>query len=227
MTNSTASVVPPQPDRLQERVWYVIVLIALVAAAWFLACLDWPLIWQAWPLLLQGLGVSFALTGVSIMGGLVLGAALAAGRLSRFAVARYLSLAFIETVRATPQLMVIFWIYFTYPAAAGHAMDAWTGAAVALTLIAGAYLAEVIRGGLLSIPRVQTESGTLLGLSPSRIFLFILLPQACRNMLPALIGTVIAMFKTTSLVYVIGLVDFFRAVMIINNADSTRQCIEI
>ncbi len=134
MTHSTASVVPPQPDRLQERVWYVIVLIALVAAAWFLACLDWPLIWQAWPLLLQGLGVSFALTGVSIMGGLVLGAALAAGRLSRFAVARYLSLAFIETVRATPQLMVIFWIYFTYPAAAGHAMDAWTGAAVHLKL---------------------------------------------------------------------------------------------
>jgi polar amino acid transport system permease protein len=107
----------------------------------------------------------------------------------------------------------------SYPALTGHAINSWIGAAVALTLIAAAFLAEVIRGGLLSIPHVQRESSTLLGLSRTQTFLFILLPQACRNMLPALIATIIMMFKTTSLVFVIGLIDFFRAVMIVNNRE--------
>jgi polar amino acid transport system permease protein len=154
-----------------------------------------------------------------MLGGFLLGAVLAGMRLSRFRTVRYLSLSFVEIVRATPQLMVIFWIYLSFPALTGHAMNAWMAAAVALSLIASAYLAEVIRGGLFSIPIEQKETAALLGLSSMQVFVFVLMPQACRNMLPALIATTIMMFKTTSLVFVIGLVDFFRAAMIVNNRE--------
>ena len=214
-----ASVPPVSSDLWEKRAWWATVAIAVAVVAWLVSKLDWALVWSASPLLLQGLRVSVALTVVSVSGGLVLGALLASARMSRLAPMRYASLAFTEVIRATPQLMVIFWIYFTYPAVTGHNLNVWMGAAVALTLIASAYLSEVIRGGLLSIPQVQRESATLLGLSRSEIFIFVLLPQACRNMLPALIGTIIAMFKTTSLVFVIGLVDFFKAVMIVNNRE--------
>jgi polar amino acid transport system permease protein len=122
-------------------------------------------------------------------------------------------------VRSTPQIMVIFWIYFTYPALTGQSLSAWTGAAVALTLIAGAYLAEVVRGGLLSIPTIQAESAEVMGLTRFQIFVFVLLPQACRNMIPAFIATLVMMFKTSSLVYVIGVVDLFRAVILVNSRE--------
>ena len=106
---------------------------------------------------------------------------------------------------------MIFGTPAAYPVFAGHNMSPWTGAVVSLTMIASAYLAEVVRGGLLSVPKIQSESATVIGLSRTQTFICVLLPQACRNMLPAFITTLVTSFKVTSLVYVIGLIDFFRA----------------
>jgi His/Glu/Gln/Arg/opine family amino acid ABC transporter permease subunit len=181
--------------------------------------LDWALVWRISPFLWKGLGVSCAMTGISIGAGLPLGVVLAAARISGIAPLRWLAVSIIEIVRATPQIMVIFWIYFSYPALTGRSLSAWTGAAVALSLIAGAYLSEVVRGGLISITTVQAESAAVMGLSQLQIFVFVLLPQACRNMLPAFIATIVMMFKTSSLVYVIGVVDLFRAVILVNSRE--------
>ena len=217
--SSLAPALAAPPERRHERVWYALLALAAVASLWGMAKLDWALVWRVSPFLWKGLGVSFAMTGISIGAGLPLGILLAAGRMSRWAALRWPSVALIESVRATPQIMVIFWIYFSYPAVTGEQMSSWSGCAAALTLISGAYLAEVVRGGLLSIPSVQAESAEVMGLGRLATFIFVLLPQACRNMLPAFITTIVMMFKTSSLVYVIGVVDLFRAVILINNRE--------
>jgi ABC-type amino acid transport system permease subunit len=105
------------------------------------------------------------------------------------------------------------------PAFTGHKVPAWTAAIASLSLIAASYLAEVVRAGLASVPRIQIESGLATGLSRAQILLEIVLPQALRNMLPALIATIVMMFKITSLIYVVGITDFFRAVILINNRE--------
>jgi ABC-type amino acid transport system permease subunit len=77
----------------------------------------------------------------------------------------------------------------------------------------------VIRAGLASVPPVQRESAYAAGLTPAQSFVFVVLPQGLRNMLPALVAHLVMMFKITSLVYVIGLIDFFRAVILVNNRE--------
>ena len=124
----------------------------------------------------------------------------------------------IEAVRSTPELMIIFWVYFTAPMLIGNEVTTWQAAIGSLSVIAAAYLAEVIRAGLYSIPRGQGEAGAATGLSSTQVFRYIILPQALRNMLPAVIAQLVGLFKTTSLVYAIGLVEFFRSVSITNNA---------
>ncbi|HEX4892142.1 MAG TPA: ABC transporter permease subunit, partial [Hyphomicrobiaceae bacterium] len=108
---------------------------------------------------------------------------------------------------------------FAVPALTGSKVPAWTAAIVSLSLIAAAYLAEVIRAGIGSVPKIQVESGLVTGLTRSQILLSIVLPQAVRNMLPALLATLVMMFKITSLIYVVGITDFFRAVILINNRE--------
>src|SRR3546814_2038607 len=81
-----------------------------------------------------------------------------------------------------------------------------------------AHLAEVVRGGLVSVPQGQWDAALAIGLSPGQALLRVVLPQALRNMLPALVAQLVSLFKTTSLAYVVGVVEFFRAVSIVNNA---------
>lgn len=204
-------------DRRQAVVWWVFVVAVCGFLAWKLADLNWGLVWRISPLLLQGFGVTCLLTLVSVVLGMLIGVVLAGARMSRLALVRWPAIVYIETIRATPQLMVIFWIFFSYPVLTGQRMTPWTGATVSLTMIASAYLAEVVRGGLLSVPRIQSESAAVIGLTPVQAFIYVLLPQACRNMLPAFVTTLVASFKTTSLVWVIGMIDFFRAATLINN----------
>src|SRR4051812_46288406 len=151
-------------ERRQDRLWYGLLAVAVAASIWGMSKLDWALVWRVSPFLWKGLAVSFAMTGISIVAGLPLGILLAAGRMSRRAILRWPAPAIIEVGRATPPIMGIFWIYFPYPAVTGEQMSSWSGCAAALTLISGAYLAEVVRGGLLSIPPVQAESAEVIGL---------------------------------------------------------------
>jgi His/Glu/Gln/Arg/opine family amino acid ABC transporter permease subunit len=207
------------PLAVKEWLWRLGVLIAITAFAWYSRGAGWDVVWTAMPMLLRGIWVSFLLTAVSVAGGIVGGALLAVARTSGPFGVRHIATAFIEIVRAVPQLMVIFWIFFTWPALTGQGMSPWGAAYISLSMIAAAYLAEVIRAGLNSIPIIQKESAFATGLSSSQAFLRVILPQALRNMLPALIATFILMFKVTSLVYVIGIIDFFRAVIIVNNRE--------
>src|SRR3546814_6816617 len=93
----------------------------------------------------------------------------------------------IELVRATPELLVVFWLFFGLPAVTGKAVSGWTAAVAALSVIAAAHLAEVVRGGLVSVPEGQWDAARAIGLNPRQALLRVVLPQPLRNMLPALL----------------------------------------
>ena len=220
---STAPVLPP-PTRLEERLlpwfWYATLIGTVGVLVWIVRDHQWHVVWRSLPFLLEGLGVSWALTLISVGIGMVVGTVLAAARMRGPAGVRHAAVFVIEVVRAIPQLMVIFWVFFTYPAiTGGQSLSAWTAAVVSLSAIASAYLAEVIRAGISSVPIVQSESARVTGLTPLQGFVHVVLPQGLRNMLPALIAHFVMMFKITSLVYVIGIIDFFRAIILVNNRD--------
>ena len=121
-------------------------------------------------------------------------------------------------MRGVPLILVIFWFYqvildFIFKVEI-HAF--WAGT-IALTFFFGAYIAETVRGGIENIPPGQVEAAKASGLSYFQTMRKIVLPQALKQMLPALVGMFIAAFKDTSLVYIIGVMDLTRAAYAINN----------
>ncbi|MGH7079527.1 MAG: amino acid ABC transporter permease [Acetobacteraceae bacterium] len=204
--------------RREACIWWAGVVIVLALTASRVARLHWALIAPSWLFLLDALGRSWLLAVISITAGSALAFPLAMARVYGPGGVRQAAIALIEGVRATPELMIVFWVYFTFPLVLGSEVSAWNAAEGSLVVIAAAYLAEVIRAGLYSVPAGQIEAGLSSGLSRLQVFISIVFPQALRNMVPALIAQLVALFKTTSLVYAIGVMDFFRAVSVTGNA---------
>lgn len=163
---------------------------------------------ETWKLSLAAFGTSFAL-----------GVLLAVGRLAGKPYWRYPALLTIELFRALPLLMVIFWFYFMFPALVGLHPSPYVSGILALTVCNGAYFAEIVSAGIIAIPRGQREAALSSGLSFVQTMLYVVLPQALRNMIPPLLSQFVYLFKSTSLVYIIGVVEFFRAATIVNNRE--------
>ncbi len=149
------------------------------------------------------------LTVVGIIGSFPIGVALALGRRSSLPVISGFCTIYIETVRGVPLITVLFMTQLLVPLVdPGLAeMPNAIRAMVAVVLFSAAYLAENVRGGLQSVPHGQEEAARALGLSGLQITLHITLPQALRAVIPALVGQFISLFKDTSLVAVVGLLD--------------------
>ena len=139
-----------------------------------------------------------------------LGVLLALGRRSSLPAIRVVCVAYIELIRGVPLITVLFFgafmLGFILPPGS-EAPSLTTRALFAFVLFTAAYVAEIVRGGLQSVPREQTEAAQALGLSPFKTTRLIVLPQALRAVIPALVGQFISLFKDTSLVFVIGLVE--------------------
>jgi len=208
-----------RPSIFEKLLWRAIIVALIIIGILLVRDHRWQVILDAGPFLLRGLKVSWLLTFASVGLGLPISIFLALLRLNGPPIIKQLAVGTIEVVRATPQLMLIFWVFFAVPAITGNKVPAWTAAIVSLTLIAAAYLAEVVRAGILSVPKIQIESGIATGLTRFQIVVYVVLPQAFRNMVPALIATIVLMFKITSLIYVVGITDFFRAVILVNNRE--------
>jgi polar amino acid transport system permease protein len=205
----------------QGQFQWGLALAVLGAAALILGMTgSWRILWENRYYFGMGLLISWSLSISAISIGLIVGIVLAVARLYAPTGLRHISIAFIEIVRAIPDLMVIFWIYYGAPSLTGIRVDAMPVAIASLSVIASVYLAEDVRAGINSIPAVQLESAYASGLTAYQIFLFITLPQALRNMIPAMIATFVRIFKVTSVVFVVGVVDFFRAAIIVNNIDN-------
>lgn len=214
----TAAALPTHVSAVRARsINFVLAVCAVAGFVWLVKDYRWSVVWNSSPLLLTGLWYSWLLTLISVAIGLPCGIVLALGRRSRSRPLRLISGAYVEVVRAVPQLIVIFWIYFAIPALFGTRIPSWPAAIVSLSMMAAAYLAEVVRGGLKSVPAVLIETGHSSGLSKADILRFIVIPQALRTMIPAIIAHVVMMFKITSLIYIVGITDFFRAIILVNN----------
>jgi len=156
-----------------------------------------------------GLLLTFLLTVVGIIFSFPLGVLLALGRRSKLPVIRLVSVGYIELVRGVPLISILFMAQLMLPLflPAGMTVDRILRAMVGITLFSAAYLAENVRGGLQAIPKGQFEAAHALGLNGARTMVFIILPQALRLIIPILVGQFIAVFKDTSLVAVVGLLD--------------------
>jgi len=147
-----------------------------------------------------------------------LGIALALGRRSRLPAIKAVCIAFIEVVRGAPLIMWLFVASLLLPLFLNtdpNNLPAILRAYVAIALFSAAYMAENVRGGLQSVPRGQTEAAQALGLSGWQTMRLIVLPQALRAVIPAIVGQAIGVFKDTSLVFVVGLIDFYRVTEIV------------
>ena len=153
------------------------------------------------------LNLLLAVAGIAIS--FPIGIALALGRRSRLPVVKLLCVVFIEVFRGVPLITLLFMSQVLVPLAfpEDFPLNSLLRAAIVITLFSAAYMAENIRGGLQALHRGQAEAAASLGLANWQITMFITLPQAIRNVIPAIVGQFISLFKDTSLVYIIGMLD--------------------
>jgi general L-amino acid transport system permease protein len=156
-----------------------------------------------------GLLVTLVVSVTGIVTSMPIGIALALGRRSTIPLIRVFSVAFIEFWRGVPLITVLFFATYMLPLflPAGFTVDGLVRALIGIALFAGAYMAEVIRGGLQAIPRGQGEAASALGLSYWKTTGLIVMPQALRHVIPGLVNSFIALFKDTSLVSIVALFD--------------------
>jgi His/Glu/Gln/Arg/opine family amino acid ABC transporter permease subunit len=142
--------------------------------------------------------------------------------LARLASAPWIRLpatAYVEFFRGVPLVMVIFWIWFIIPQVLRLPVPEYGVALTAFVIFEAAYFGEIVRAGVMSVPRGQVEAAHSVGLNGVQTMTTVVLPQALRNMVPSLVTQMIVLFKDTSLASIIGYVDLTKAAQIVNNRE--------
>ena len=188
---------------------------------------DWAVIVGNWKfLILQGLmgigafgGGTLRLAIPAIVLGFCLGVLIGLARLAQRSWIRYPAVLYVEFFRGVPLVMVIFWFWFLIPQITGQRLPEYTVALSAFVVFEAAYLAEIVRAGIQSIPRGQIDAAVSSGLSYLQMMRHVILPQAIRNMIPSLVTQFIVLFKDTSLASIIGMMDLTKAAQIISQRE--------
>jgi len=161
-----------------------------------------------------GILVTVVVATIGMVASLPLGILLALARRSEMPVVKLFAVIFIEFVRGVPLITVLFMASVMLPLFVPEhlAPDKLVRALIGVALFASAYMAEVVRGGLIAVPRGQYEAARALGLSYWRMTGLVILPQALRVTLPNIVNTFIGLFKDTTLVFIVGIFDFLRTI---------------
>ena len=159
---------------------------------------------------LKGLFFSIQLTLIAMVGGIVIGTALALMRLSGKKWLVVPAAFYVNTLRSIPLVMVILWFFLLIPLLIGRPMGAELSAIITFTLFEAAYYSEIMRAGIQSVPKGQVYAGYAVGMTYRQCMQLVVLPQAFRNMLPVLLTQTIILFQDTSLVYAIGAYDLLK-----------------
>jgi polar amino acid transport system permease protein len=170
----------------------------------------WVEIRQELPYLLRGTQVTIELSLMAFAGGGILGFTIAMLRVLGGSDVTLIVKPVVDVIRGSPLLVQLLAIYLG-SSALGFSLNPLTAAFVGLSINAGAYLSEIIRGGIMSVPKGQTEAGLAIGLNPAAVLWEIVLPQAVPVIVPAAMGFLISLVKDTSLAYVLGLLELTRA----------------
>lgn len=172
--------------------------------------MDFALIEHSLPILLMGAGVTIEITAVSVAIGFFIGLFVGIARICRIKILRIFATIYADCIRGTPLLVQIFLIYFALPIVTGQRVEPFIAAITACGINSGAYVSEIFRAGIQAIDVGQMEAGRSLGLTWWQTMLYIILPQAVKNILPPLGNEFIAMLKDSSLVSVIGFEELTR-----------------
>jgi His/Glu/Gln/Arg/opine family amino acid ABC transporter permease subunit len=167
------------------------------------------------PFILAGVGVTLKFTIMSLLCGLPLGIALALAKISHRPFPRRFAIAYTSIFRGTPLLVQLGIFYFAVPQLTGYAITAFEAGVLTFALNSGAYSSEIIRAGIQAIDRGQWEAAQVLGLSYRQTLKGVILPQAVRNILPALVNELVDLLKESALVSTIGEADLLRRAQIV------------
>ena len=165
--------------------------------------------WDDW----SGLYLTLVASGAAIILSFPLALLLAVGRRSSLPVVRWLCVGYIEVFRGVPFIALLFVakIFIDFFLDVDTPLSLMTRTIIAFTIFSSAYVAEVVRGGLQAVPKGQIEAGQAVGLQPPGVMRLIVLPQALRAVIPAMVGQFISLFKDSSLFAIISVVEFYRA----------------
>jgi His/Glu/Gln/Arg/opine family amino acid ABC transporter permease subunit len=169
--------------------------------------LDWSVVFEHRQQLLAGTWMTILLTVSTMVIALPGGLVLALLRLSRWRLVRACATAFVEFFRATPLILQVYWVFYVLPATFGILLPDVATGLVALSLNVSSFNSETFRAGIVSIRQGQWNAGLALGMSRAQVFRQIVLPQAAMRVLPALASTWVALFKDTSLVSTIAVME--------------------
>jgi glutamate/aspartate transport system permease protein len=169
--------------------------------------LNWNLVTN---FILKGLIFSVQLTLIAMVGGIVIGTALALMRLSGKKPLVMAAAFYVNTLRSVPLVMVILWFFLLIPLLIGRSLGAELSAIITFTVFEAAYYSEIMRAGIQSVSKGQVNAGYAVGMTYRQCMQLIVLPQAFRNMLPVLLTQTIILFQDTSLVYAIGAYDLLK-----------------
>lgn len=181
-----------------------------------------------WKLFAQGVACTVSLSALTVFFGFILALALALCRMGKLRLLKFAATAYVEVIRATPMLVQIFIIYYVvfngvkvlpgYKLYGFIRFERFFPAVVALALNSGAYLCEIIRSGIQSIDSGQTEAARSLGLSAWKTMRFVVLPQAIKNVLPAIGNEFVTIIKESAICYTIGVQEIMSAVQSVKGA---------
>lgn len=222
--------IPGPKARARNLIFSVVALAALAALVWFIYDkLDekgqwdgerWePLFlsttWETY--LLPGLGNTLRAFAVASVLSLLFGVVFAVGRMSEVRAIRWLSGIVIEFFRAIPVLILMFFLYYGQRYIGIDDTSLFWAVVLALMFYNGSVLAEIIRAGVNALPRGQREAGMAIGLRPLQVQQLVLLPQAFRSMLPAIIAQLVVVLKDTALGYILGFQELLRNMDLVNS----------
>ncbi|MFV0421880.1 amino acid ABC transporter permease [Oleidesulfovibrio sp.] len=188
--------------------------------------MQWDVVWNNFDYLLigsypegplGGIALSILLSLGGIFGAFWLGLVFGLMRLSKSWFVRLPAIIYIEIIRGTPLLLLLFWFYFLAPVVFGQTMPEAECALATFIIFTSAYIAEIVRAGVISLPKGQMEAARGTGLSKFQAMRYVILPQALRNMIPSFVNQFVSLTKDTSLAYVIGVAELTRVAVQVNN----------
>ena len=173
--------------------------------------------------LLSGLGVALKISLMAVVISIPLGILLGALMAGKNPIVKGVLRVYLEAIRILPQMVLLFLFFFGTTRAFGWDLSGEVAAVIVFTLWGTAEMSDLVRGALISIPVHQYESGTVLGLSPAQTYLYIVIPQAVRRLIPLSINLITRMIKTTSLILMIGVVEVLKVAQQIVEANRTAS----
>jgi glutamine transport system permease protein len=180
---------------------------------------------SALPILLKGLQVTLYIFLIAIILGFLIGLVIALLRLAPLKILNWIAKGYVDAIRGTPFIVQLFFIYFGLNSLQVISLDNTTAGIITVAINAGAYFSEIIRAGIQSIDKGQTEAARSIGFTSAQTMRYIVLPQAFRRMLPTITNQSIISLKDTSLLSVIGIADLTQQGQI--QASATFEAFKI